>query len=489
MKRKTYRGETMKQARLKVKRDLGTDAKILETRKVREGGIFGFFTDTVIEVDACLPPKRNKRSNDTARATGSGGSSSRKRANSGVATKGKTDKTNSPSTKGRNGSSDNNFERSVNEQVEPKVSPREQATQLIREHENGNTGADHTYNRPAPDTVEPSGNDSTDGSNTPNGSTNNGISEEKIKQVLENTDRLSEKLDQLADRVEGTEETTESSSGDNYPGQLGELFEELLDAGVQRKYARDLIGRAQRTLEADQFDNRDPVEEKLSNLIEDDINVADPLRTDRDETLLIPFVGPTGVGKTTTMAKLAAHFSVEESQSVSFITFDTYRLAAVEQLRCYADILQVPIEAVMSEEEFRETVEDFETESDIIFIDTAGRSQFDHEKISELEGMLDDTREIITHLVVDATSRTEDLDSIFEGFEPIDYDRLVVTKLDETRRHGTIYNLTRRADEPIAYFTDGQDVPDDLRMMEPEELSDLLLSNENSLTAVGASEQ
>lgn len=487
MKRKTYRGETMKQARLKVKRDLGTDAKILETRKVREGGFFGFFTDTKVEVDACLPPDRNRTSTGRRTASnGRSGSAAARRTRSEVATKTKNGSRNG-------GSSNGNFERSVNEPVEPKVSPREQATQLIKEHENGNTVSEQTYTRPKPNGnsgEEPSRrNGSGETDENENDNDNGGVSEEKIRQVLENTDRLSEKLDQLADSVEGSEQQVEENPGENYPGELSSLFSELLDAGVERKYARDLVGRAQRTLEADKLDRRDAVEGELQSLIEDDLDVADPLRTDRDETLLIPFVGPTGVGKTTTMAKLAAHFSVEESQSVSFITFDTYRLAAVEQLRCYADILQVPIEAVMSEEEFKETVEEFEAESDIIFIDTAGRSQFDHEKISELEGMLDDTREIVTHLVVDATSRTEDLDSIFEGFEPIDYDRLVITKLDETRRHGTIYNVSRRSDQPIAYFTDGQDVPDDLRMMEPDELSDLLLSDQNSLTVVGESDQ
>ncbi|MFB6345702.1 MAG: flagellar biosynthesis protein FlhF, partial [bacterium] len=347
MKRKTYKGDTMKQARLKVKRDLGNDAKILETRKVREGGIFGFFSETKVEVDACRSPERNGQKSE--RSNPSGRQSTRRRG---------TSKTNGRKTSGgtagrSNGAAasnqDNgsaNFERSVNEPVEPKVSPREQATQLIKEQERGGSNGESTYNRPAPDLNRDSESVSTETNGTENSrSEEDSISEEKIRQVLENTDRLSEKIDQLAESVQGTDEQKDASPGENYPGELSSLFQELLDAGVQREYARDLIGRAQRTLEADKLDQRSPVEDELKSLVEDDLTVADPLRTDRDETLLIPFVGPTGVGKTTTMAKLAAHFSVEESQSVSFITFDTYRLAAVEQLRCYADILQVPIEA------------------------------------------------------------------------------------------------------------------------------------------------
>ncbi|MFB6345701.1 MAG: hypothetical protein ABEK50_08025, partial [bacterium] len=152
-------------------------------------------------------------------------------------------------------------------------------------------------------------------------------------------------------------------------------------------------------------------------------------------------------------------------------------------------VRRVRVHAVDAEDVDAAIEELADQDVEIIFVDTAGRSQFDHQKINELQDMLDETREIITHLVIDATSRTEDLDSIFEGFDAIGYDRLVVTKLDETRRHGTIYNISRRTDKPIAYCTDGQDVPDDLRMMDPDELSDLLLSDVNTLTAVGESGQ
>jgi flagellar biosynthesis protein FlhF len=256
------------------------------------------------------------------------------------------------------------------------------------------------------------------------------------------------------------------------------VYRDLLDRGVEAELARDLIGRVRRKLEADELDDPEAIQSALKREISGDISVADPLRTDSDDTLLLPFVGPTGVGKTTTMAKLAAYFSVEEGQNVGFITFDTYRLAAVEQLRCYADILQVPVEAVMSGDEFQETLEEFKAEADIVFVDTAGRSQFDDDKISELESIINSEKSVITHLVVDATSRTEDIDSILKGFKRVGYDRIVVSKVDETLYHGTVYNLASRSDAPLSYFTNGQDVPDDLSRLDSEEIADLILGED-----------
>jgi flagellar biosynthesis protein FlhF len=381
--------------------------------------------------------------------------------------------------------------------VEPSFGPRQQAEQLIREHETNGDSSKHTYNRPR------SGNSNTDktdtrerqpettsenGHNGTNGEKNNPVSTEKLTRVLENTDRLTEKIDELASSLDD-ESTITDGGGENFPGKLTPVYQELVDNGVEPEIARDLIGRVRRQLEADELDQIDEIKSKMKDEISSDIPVADPLQVDRDETLLLPFVGSTGVGKTTTMAKLAAHFSVEEGLDVSFITFDTYRLAAVEQLRCYADILQVPVEAVMSEEEFEETLEEFKTSSDIVFIDTAGRSQFDEDKIKELEGMIETEESVITHLVVDSTSRPDDLDSILRGFEPIGYDRIVVTKLDETRHHGTLLNLSRRADPPISYVTDGQDVPDDLSRLDSDEIASLIVGEDvESLNTHSASE-
>lgn len=475
MKRKTYRADTMKEARLKVKMDLGEEAQILETRRVEEGGFFGFMTDTVIEVDACRTPsngssRKGRRSNGSGRSSGSTTKSrgSTKSSPAGGSTGGSTSSTDS----GNNG-----FERSVDEPVEPNFSPREQATQLIQEKQSSQESEEHTYKRPTPKSSDPSPDES--GGGTASGG--DAPSMEKLTRVLENTDRLTEKIDELASSLDEDDKSA-NGTGESYPGKLGELYQDLLDEGVEAEHARDLIARARRQLEPNEIDDRESVAETIKKELSSEIEIAEPLRTDRDDTILLPFIGPTGVGKTTTMAKLAAYFSVEEGQSISFITFDTYRLAAVEQLRCYADILQVPVEAVMSEEEFHETLEEFKTDSDIVFIDTAGRSQFDDERIGDLKSMIRTDDSAVTHLVVDATSRPGDLRSVLDGFDPIGYDRLVVTKLDETTRHGSILSLARRADAPLSYFTDGQDVPDDLLRPDPEDVASLIVDTDDAGT-------
>ncbi len=481
MKRKTYRADTMKEARLKVKMDLGENAQILETRRVEEGGFFGFLTDTVIEVDACKTPedRRNSHSKDNHSSTGRKRTDGKKNRSK---SRGNRNRKQSPSTKSTNGRSPDTggFERSVNEPVEPNFSPRDQAAQLIEQKnaEQNGSAEEHTYARPRPkangatSTAEGSPSIKT-GTVDDSVDETAGESTETLTRVLENTDRLTEKIDELANSLDGENKSMDQGT-ESYPGKLSDVYRDLLDEGVEAEHARDLMARTRRQLEPDEIDNHESIVNTVKQEISGEIEVANPLRTDRDETLLVPFVGPTGVGKTTTMAKLAAYFSVEEGQSVSFITFDTYRLAAVEQLRCYADILQVPVEAVMSEEEFQETLEEFRTDSDIVFIDTAGRSQFDDEKIGELKSMIETDQSVVTHLVVDATSRPEDLRSILDGFEPIGFDRLVVTKLDETRKYGSILSLIRRTDAPLSYFTNGQDVPDDLLRLDPEEIASLV---------------
>jgi len=477
----------MKEARLKVKMDLGENAQILETRRVEEGGFFGFLTETVIEVDACKTSKNGRNTRSKGDRTRTGSKKRTDRNNGRSRSRGTRDRNQSSSDPADGRSSDQGgFERSVNEPVEPNFSPREQATQLIEQKKAEQNSEKHTYARPRPrengsETMSNTISSPSVEEGTVDGSVDepSGKSTETLTRVLENTDRLTEKIDELANSLDGETSSTDQAA-ESYPGKLSDVYRDLLDEGVEAEYARDLMARTRRQLEPDEIDDLESVVETVKQEISGEIEVADPLRTDRNETLLVPFVGPTGVGKTTTMAKLAAYFSVEEGQSVSFITFDTYRLAAVEQLRCYADILQVPVEAVMSEEEFQETLEEFRTDSDIVFIDTAGRSQFDDEKIGELKSMIRTNESVVTHLVVDATSRPEDLRSILDGFEPIGFDRLVVTKLDETRNHGSILSLTRRTDAPLSYFTNGQDVPDDLLRLDPEEIASLVVDSDDA---------
>ncbi|MFB6355001.1 MAG: flagellar biosynthesis protein FlhF [bacterium] len=491
---KTYSGDTHQKALMKVKQDLGTEAKIIESREVTKGGFLGFFGEQVYEVDAYRPPQSK---NGTRTTTNNQQSSTRSRQstfNNGNGTNRRN------SSNGKKETQAGNNEWNVDEPAMPSFSSIEQAAKLIeeksRESEEGVSG-NQTYDRPRSNRTSAQENNSsgkrnTNGPMTTGGSsgTSNGtkpgldnnsdVDEERFNELLENTDLLVEKVDHLMDSIDHDEQQRSDNMEPNYPGVLSDLYVELLQEDINKKHSRDLISRIRRNLEADQLDDREAVEEELRREIRNDFTEAEPLDTDLDAPILVPFVGPTGVGKTTTLAKLAAHFSLEENRKVGFVTLDQYRLAAVEQLRKYAEIIQVPVKDVVDEHQLKNAVDNLvDNQVEMVFMDTAGRSQFDSEKISDLQDVFPSEYDVETHLVLSATSRSSDLESVLSGFSGVDIDRLVVTKLDETRCHGSIYNLLEMADQPLAYFTDGQDVPDDLWIADGEHLADLLLEGES----------
>lgn len=175
----------------------------------------------------------------------------------------------------------------------------------------------------------------------------------------------------------------------------------------------------------------------------------------------IALIGPTGVGKTTTLAKIASIKSIEQKKKVAFITTDTYRIAAVEQLKTYAKILNVPIEVCYNLNDFKQAVEKF-TAFDHVFIDTAGRNFRNKKHIEDLKKTIDFHTEMETYLVFSLTAKEEDLEMIYQQFSNIPIDKLIFTKLDETSCCGSLLNLSYKYHKPIAFITTGQDVPDDI---------------------------
>jgi len=170
------------------------------------------------------------------------------------------------------------------------------------------------------------------------------------------------------------------------------------------------------------------------------------------------------VGKTTTIAKLAAEFLFNRQKRVSLISLDTYRIAAAEQLRTYAEIMGIPLDVVFSKSEFDEVMARHREQYEITFIDTAGRSTFDQERIGELAGYFEAHPPDEIHLVIDTTTKRDDIRHVLKNFGEIGFDYLILSKLDETNSLGTIYNINQMCRKPISYFTVGQEVPDDLRV-------------------------
>lgn len=178
------------------------------------------------------------------------------------------------------------------------------------------------------------------------------------------------------------------------------------------------------------------------------------------------FIGPTGVGKTTTLAKLAARYSLYQEQKVGLVTLDTYRIGAVDQLRTYADILTLPLEIAMTPREFKEALERLKN-CDVVLVDTAGRPPDNKPMLAEIKGFIDAVAEKDVYLVLSSPNRCQDLLRAVERYKCLNFNRLIFTKLDETICPGVIVTVTAAAGVPIRYITTGQDVPEDLELADP----------------------
>ena len=192
----------------------------------------------------------------------------------------------------------------------------------------------------------------------------------------------------------------------------------------------------------------------------------------------IVLVGPTGVGKTTTIAKLAGRLSLVEKKKVGLITIDTYRIGAVEQLKTYADIMNIPFRVVFTLKEMEASIEAMKN-CDVILIDTTGRSSKNTMQISELRAFVERVNTDNIHLVLSCTTKNSDITSIIEGYKVLGYNNIIITKLDETSTYGSILNILDAAKKPLSFITTGQNVPDDIRSISASEVSSLILGEDS----------
>ncbi|AZV55975.1 flagellar biosynthesis protein FlhF [Clostridium sp. AWRP] len=218
-------------------------------------------------------------------------------------------------------------------------------------------------------------------------------------------------------------------------------------------------------------DDRDE-EEKLKEVVTSMIKVEDKVLEN-----IVVLVGPTGVGKTTTIAKLAGKLSLIEKKKVGLITIDTYRIGAVEQLKTYADIMNIPFQVVFTIKDMGKAIENM-SDCDVILIDTTGRSSKNKMQISELRAFIDKVNTDNIHLVISCTTKNRDIDVIVEGYKELNYNNVIITKLDETSTYGSILNILQAAKKPISFVTTGQNVPEDIKVMNTEELVKLVLGED-----------
>lgn len=313
--------------------------------------------------------------------------------------------------------------------------------------------------------------------NAPAPSSASGTLEERLnslQSLLE--DRISEEKRLQEQSLEDTEQSR-NQEGFSF---VKMLYQTLLDNEVDEKYANQLLDELEKV-----SSKGSSIDYILSHIYQKLIlKFGQPKPIELDNSAAGPkvvfFIGPTGVGKTTTVAKIASRYKVDEGKKVAFLTADTYRIAAAEQLRTYAGILDMPLTIVYSPEEVKETVDKLQ-DYDLILVDTAGfshRNEEQREDVKKLIGAITDDYQTEVFLVLSATTKYRDLKEMCDVYkQAVDY-KLIFTKLDETSCYGNLLNIHLYSGAGLSYATYGQNVPDDIEIFDTQKVVKKLLGGD-----------
>jgi len=293
---------------------------------------------------------------------------------------------------------------------------------------------------------------------------NNDVFYEMIKREMVD---IKEKLTSMGDILR-------YSSIPNLPENLDMVLKQLIDNEIEEKLALSLIQDIQFELKGDDYNNLKIVLSVLVDKLAHMIRCSKEATVSANRTRYIALLGPTGVGKTTTIAKLASNQKLMNNKKVGIVTLDTYRIAAVEQLRTFASIADIPLMVVYTPEEFNKALRKM-SNLDVVYIDTTGRSQKDTEKLKELKSFFDavDCDEI--HLCLSVTTKPKDIIDIVDKFEDFKYNHFIFTKLDETNSLGVVLNTLNNVKKPVSYLTFGQNVPDDIERASSRKLAKMII--------------
>ncbi|MCS7461878.1 flagellar biosynthesis protein FlhF [Paenibacillus doosanensis] len=452
MRVKRYVVDSMPDALQKIRTDLGKDAVILNTKEIRSGGFLGMFAKKKIEVIAAT---------DAGAASSAGGFSEPKLASAkpaaakaamiypdAAAAYSRPVKAvpSVPAAKPGHAAADQAAVLSFPEvpdvlvpsSAQPAPAPVPRAAAAVRSQE------------PASDAA--SGNRGQDD-----------LLLQEMKQMKEYMYKLS---------VQGSGQAQLDPA-------LEQIQQRLLQQEVDPELVQRIVAAASEEAAADEagiteLGVRRSVKRQLLELFPD--KGGKPLSPG---TQIAHFVGPTGVGKTTTIAKLAAEQVLKYQRKVGFITSDTYRIAAVEQLKTYATILNVPLEVVFSPQDLPKAFEQLK-DCDIIFMDTAGRNFRNEMYVSELNSLLQSGGRSETYLVLSMTTKYKDMKAITDNFSKFKLDKVLFTKLDETDSFGGVINLVHDFQLQLSYVTNGQSVPDDIFTWEERQIVDLILGDDGN---------
>lgn len=421
-----------------VKAELGPDAMILSTKKEKTGGILGFFSKSVYRVTAAIDPVRNQAPPPPPPAP------YRERPER---------------------------ERTAKEELESSMlAPLARELKDLREKvEALSRREEELRKQEKTNPEEQEGGQETGFSlkNIPRSDL------EEIKKLLLNT---------LAKSQEGGVRTVEwPNAGDisAVQGQSGHellpedspLAQELVKSGVSTELIRKILDTLT-TLPVE--GGNQTLKSRLGETLGKLIKFAGTLKLRKNSPRIVALVGPTGVGKTTTTAKLAAMYALNRGNKVALITMDIFRVGAVEQLKTYSRIMGIPLEVASTPKELEKAVEKHSA-CDLIFIDTAGRSHKDKEKLDEMKNFLDNKIPMEVYLCLSATTKDRELEEILSRFRIFSISKVVFTKIDECESFGNMVNLLMKDNLQIAYFTTGQRVPEDIEVATSAKLADMIL--------------
>jgi len=252
----------------------------------------------------------------------------------------------------------------------------------------------------------------------------------------------------------------------DYPEEIQKLLTKLIDAQVREELAHSLAKQTEQMLRQQPGTNATEV---VEHLMLEQFGRSEPILHKKFTQKVILVLGPTGVGKTTTIVKLAADFAVKQKKNVGIINTDTYRIGAQEQLQTYADILGVPLQVVYHPHELEGAMENM-ADRDIIFVDTAGKRPGDEQHKDDLLDIVRMLKPEDILLCLSATTSFASIKEMVDTYGFIDNYRVMITKLDETKYRGTALNISWYTQKPLAYITTGQNVPDDIEIADVESL-------------------
>lgn len=416
MRIKKFEADTLQEALSRVKKDFGAEAVILHTKKFKKGGIFGLFGRETTEVTAGI---------------------------------------------------DINIERSKPRQqpqpvYEKNYLPVSQYSSSQYSTRNPQAAQPHITPRLEP--MVPVYN--------------------RVEDISMKNENLARELSQGKVSLAGSyrpsrgDTGTVTQSGVALKSGIGRVQKLLIENGVEESLVYRTLQNINAQLTDVQINNKVFMEQYLFDYLANMVQVSGPIKTTPGVAKVIAFVGPTGVGKTTTIAKLAAKYALIEGKSVVMVTADTYRIAADLQLKKYGEIMGIPVEVVLTPDDFKKVINKH-IDKDLIFFDTAGRSPRNRQHLAELKEFLEVQSPIETHIVISSVMKYYDALSTINNFGLVPIHRMLFTKLDETKNYGMLLNLSVGSGGiPISFLTIGQNVPDDLEIADPKVISRLIIKGD-----------